>query len=175
MAIESGYNKPNFPDGEDEAIEYFIQIIKDKAPKHKIFELHKIKEELNLSDLEKEQFNYLMTDIRTSLVDQEIVVVKLGSSLRLNSKYNNQKPFSNQNIIIGDNYGFQSSESDLRKAAINKTKAAPIIKPDKKSSLQNISSFLKHPLVVASLIIIIEEITLGRIWKFIYSYFFSVK
>ena len=68
------------------------------------------------------------------------------------------------NIIGGDNLGIQSSKSDFNKPTIKNTTEIPNNKPDKKASLKK---FFSNPWFIGISFIIIEELTLGRIWEFI--------
>ncbi|PZX91831.1 hypothetical protein DOS84_18790 [Flavobacterium aquariorum] len=71
-----------------------------------------------------------------------------------------------ENYIGGDNYGIQSSKSDFTAPITINAKQKPSINPEIKSSVQN---FFSNPWVLLISGIAIEEITLGKIYKFIIS------
>lgn len=70
------------------------------------------------------------------------------------------------NVVNGDNYGIQSSNSVFKNPIIKNTQAAPISNPETQSKLKK---FFSNGYVIAAIFFIIEEISIGKIWKFIFS------
>ncbi len=165
---------PEFPDGENETKEKFIELVLKKAPKINNFCIHKIVDKLELNEIEKKQFKHLNLDIRSELVNSGLaeIVVKGGTDIRLTKSGRNyfDKKHSEtiiaENYIGGDNYGIQSSKSDFTAPITINAKQKPSINPEIKSSVQK---FFSNPWVLLISGITIEEITLGKIYKFIIS------
>ncbi|MFE3869595.1 hypothetical protein ACFX5E_16165 [Flavobacterium sp. LS2P90] len=165
---------PEFPDGETKTKERFIEFVLKKAPKINSFCIHKIVDKLELNEIEKKQFKHLNLDIRSDLVNSKLaeIAVKGGTDIRLTETGRNyfDKKHSDtiiaENFIIGDNYGIQSSKSDFTAPITINAKQNPSINPEIKSSVQK---FFSNPWVLLISGIAIEEVTIGKIYKFIIS------
>ena len=158
---------PEFPNGKNETKEKFIELVLKKAPKINSFCIHKIANELELNDIEKRQFSNLKYEIRNELIlgGLAILIKPNQNDLILTEKGKNyfEKKTNNpimltQNIdqyIGGDNYGIQSSKSDLKSPItqnINPTKAK---EPIKKSALEILSWICG---IIATAIVVYEFI-----------------
>ncbi len=165
---------PEFQNGEDFSKEKFIELVLKKAPKTISFCIHKIIDKLELNEIEKKQFKYLSIDIRSELVNSGLAefCVKGGAEIRLTETGRNyfDKKHSDtiiaENFIVGDNYGIQSSKSDFTAPTTINAKQNPSINPEIKSSVQ---IFFSNPWVLLISGIAIEEVTLGKIYKYIIS------
>jgi len=94
----------DFPNGKDDTIKYFTELIYDKAPKDQYFEIFDFINNLELSEDDRKRIWYVGNDIQINLIALELAEVN-GNKIRLIPK---QKSDINVNFIGGDNYGVQS-------------------------------------------------------------------
>lgn len=177
---------PEFPDGENETKERFIELVLKKAPKINSFCIREIVDNLELNDIEKEQFKYLNLDIRSELVNSGLAefLVKGGTNIRLTKTGRNyfDKKHSEtiiaKNYIGGDNNGFQSSKSDLKNIKIEQTRQPNPKENQHKSISSTISNLsLKASGIIISVVFLpivsliiwdLYRIELIKYWKFIF-------
>lgn len=141
-------NAPEFPNGEKESKEKFIELILKNAPKFSAFCIHEIANKLDLSELEKKQFNYLKYEIRSDLDKSGLTKfpIKGNSDIILTEGGRNYFELKHPNTILADAYfggdinGIYLSRSQLENPLIKKTKAIPIKNPEKKLRLITIFS-----------------------------------
>lgn len=179
-----------FPNGKEPEIENFANLILINCPKYEMFSLDGVVNELNLNKTKDRQFNVIYLEITNLLKEYEFIkhvpntsgyfkLSKNGKIAKEKGGYFKYIEFINnkelesvkqtiiaENYIGGDNLGFQSSKSDFTAPITINAKQNPSIKPDKKSSLQN---FFSNPWLLLISGIAIEEITIGKLYKFIIS------
>lgn len=70
-----------FPDGRDYAIEKFIELILEKAPRYENFIIADLDKKLDLNELELKQYKYLTFDLRVILINKGLVEVAPSSNI----------------------------------------------------------------------------------------------
>ncbi|MFM9825835.1 hypothetical protein [Flavobacterium sp.] len=119
-------NAPEFPNGESETKEKFIELILKKAPKFSTFCIHEIANKLELSELEKRQFNYLKYEIRSDLDKNGLAKfpIKGNSDIMLTEGGRHYFELKHPNTILADTYvggdisGVYLSRSNLKNTEI---------------------------------------------------------
>lgn len=82
MAIKiNSYSIPEFPEGKDKAIEKFIELILENAPRYENFEVTDLAKKLKLNELELKQYRHLSSDLRVILINKGLIEFALSSNI----------------------------------------------------------------------------------------------
>ena len=180
MAVQiNSWNPPNgYPELKGEYIDKYYDLVLLKAPENQCFSMHELFD-FPLHSEELNWYNKVSHDVMVALISDDLIKFETGSNiyLRLTAKGKNKRKGIDQNQTTINNYNapvIKDSEinnsqilqgSVFEKSPISiKTKEAPKSKPEIKSLVQKIFS---NPWVLLVCGIAIEEITLGKIYKYI--------
>ena len=175
-----------FPNGKENEIENFADLILIHCPKFEMFSMDGVINELNLGREKDRQFNVICLEITNLLQEYKFIEHALNTSgyfkLAKNGKIAKSKGgyfkyfefMKNKELeskiiaetyVNGDINGIYLSRSELKNATIKQQNVMPSNTPETKSSVQKI---LSNPWVLLVSGIAIEEVTLGRIYKYIF-------
>ena len=176
MAIKLGAydKKPIY--NKDEYLKKFIPLVIKNGSEFDNFSIFDLHKSLDISEKEKIVFKDLIFDIRKHLVSNGIAEMYGSRKITLTEKGRDIKNGTEKifGTIINNSFsnstiGTVIQESDLYNSPItNEVNPEPNIKPDKKSSVKKIlDSLTNNKLVILIISLVVEEITFGKIWKFI--------
>lgn len=168
-------NAPEFPNGESETKEKFIELIIKKAPKFSAFCIHEIVNKLELSELEKKQFNYLKYEIRSDLEKNGLAEfpIKGNSDIMLTEGGRHYFDLKHPNTILADTYiGGDISGVYLSRSNLKNTEIKHNDQPKAKESKNNviisfIVKFWRGILIPVLLLIIAALFNSERVMNFI--------
>lgn len=167
----------------DELIIRFAELALKKAPRYDNFKLHELIESLNLSKGDMSLFINNISKVKRFLIDNNYCKYYNNSHLLMYLTETGRDYFKPKEVndkgntynvhIKNSSVGQFNQDSLLENSPITKNvNAEPNINPAKKSSVKKIlNSVTNNGFFILIVGIVIEEITIGKIWKYIVQLF----